>query len=393
MRLFFKGVLALAVCSALPVSVLAGGFSRGEADTDILFEDGNVVVRSGIIGVYPQRDFKTINGAPASDDVFSDDYFIPSVAAKFRISENLACVATYTQPFGGSSTYGPQAQAADGAVDPWVLPNGLVLPGNYKKHEEFTTHEYGATCDVSFSAGPGDLHLIGGGFLQSFSYRQDTFYGKLHLEDDGAPGYRAGIAYDIPEYAMRAQLMYRSEVHQKADGDFSPDFLARFPPLGVDQTAFAHGSGSLPQSLELSLQSGVAPGWLVYGSVKWTDWSVLQTLNYTIENPLGDQQIDFFWKDGWTIQGGVAHAFTDKVAGTINLTWDRGVSTGADIMTDMWTIGAGTSIKTELGELRFGIGVTYMEEGSQSVAKGANFDAAAGDDWALAFSGSYKISF
>jgi long-chain fatty acid transport protein len=390
LRLFFKGVLALAFCSALPASVLAGGFSRGDADTDILFEDGNVVVRTGIIGVYPQRDFKTINGAPATDGVFSDDYFIPNVAAKFRISENLACAATYTQPFGGSSTYGPQAQAADGLADSVIVGGVVVVPGNFEKHKEFTTHEYGATCDVSFSTGPGDLHLIGGGFLQSFSYTQDTFYGRLDLEDDGAPGYRVGVAYDIPEYAMRAQLMYRSEVHQKADGDFSPDFLAAFPGFGP---AAAHASGELPQSLELSLQSGVAPGWLVYGSAKWTDWSVLQTLDYTIENALADQHIDFFWKDGWTIQAGVAHAFTDKVAGTINLTWDRGVGTGADIMTDMWTIGAGTSIKTELGELRFGVGVTYMEGGSQSVAKGANFNATAGEDWALAFSGSYKISF
>ena len=28
----------------------------------------------------------------------------------------------------------------------------------------------------------------------------------------------------------------------------------------------------------MKLQSGVAPGWLVFGSVKWTDWSVTEQL-------------------------------------------------------------------------------------------------------------------
>ena len=38
----------------------------------------------------------------------------------------------------------------------------------------------------------------------------------------------------------------------------------------------ATGIGNLPQSVELSARSGVAQDWLVFASVKWTDWSVLQ---------------------------------------------------------------------------------------------------------------------
>ena len=58
-----------------------------------------------------------------------------------------------------------------------------------------------------------------------------------------------------------------------------------------------------------------------------------------------------------------------------------------------WTVAAGAGIKAGPGELRVGAAISYMTEGSQSVAKGANFDATANGDWAYALSGSYRISF
>lgn len=375
---FFKSGVVFAVGFGALASVAnAGGFSRGEADTDILFEDGTYVARGGVIYVSPHRTFSTINGAASDDGRYTNDYWIPSIAAKFQMSENLGCAFTYTQPFGADADYGPDAQAAS--------PSGV-------SHKDFITNEYATTCDVSAQAGPGRVHFLGGVFLQDFSYTANSAVGNLKLEDHAAFGYRLGVAYDIPEYAMRAQLMYRSKVKHDAD-DGSFEWLAF--PLGT-QDAF--GSGTLPQSLKLSLQTGVAPGWLVYGSVKWTDWSVLQTLDYSIGNPLVPggympQQDVYNWKDGWTLQAGVAHKFDEKFAGTLNLTWDSGVATGADIYSDTWTVAAGVSVKAGPGELRFGGAVSYLTEGSQSTADDATYNASADGDWAYAISGSYRITF
>ncbi|MGV2098934.1 OmpP1/FadL family transporter [Rhizobium sp. 21-4511-3d] len=378
-RMFSKGVASLVILSSMASVSYAGGFSRGEADTDILFEDGTFVWRGGVTWVSPHRDFDTVAGAEGTDGRYSNNYAIPSFAAKLKLSDNFACAATYTQPFGGSSTYGNQAYLADIAAD----------GGNGTRSKKFITNEYGLACDVNVDMGKGQLHFIGGGFLQSFKYNQDTLYGNLELKDEAAPGYRLGVAYEIPEYALRAQVMYRSQVDHKADGAFTPGALA--PLVGTDDL-YSYGSGSLPQSVKVSLQSGVAPGWLVYGSVEWTDWSVLQSLNYNIDL-LGPQQLDFFYRDGWTIQAGVAHAFTDTVAGTVNLTWDRGVGTGADIMSDTWTLATGASIKAGPGEFRLGAGISYLTAGSQSLSQGALFNATANGDWAVGLSGSYKISF
>ncbi|MFN3321348.1 MAG: OmpP1/FadL family transporter [Allorhizobium sp.] len=381
--------LGLIAACAFVGGAQAGGFARGEADTDILYEDGTVAARGGWVYVMPQRGYGTIGGTSSTDDDFTDSYGIPSFAAKARITDAVSCAFTYTQPFGADSTYGAAAQAADKAAD------GGGLAGNAVERSEFITNELGGTCSAKFDVGPGGLYIIGGVFSQSFSYTESKTFGTLNLEDDAAFGYRFGTAFEIKEYALRAELMYRSQVDHEGDGTFRNDdsaVIAALRSIPIGSSVSASGSGSLPQSLELNLQSGIAPGWLAFGSIKWTDWSVLQTLNYNITN-IGDQQKNFFWRDGWTITGGVGHQINEKVSGALSLTWDRGVGTGADIFTDTWTLGAGAQIKHGPGVLRIGAAASYLTSGSQSTADGADFNATADGDWAYALSANYRISF
>jgi len=385
--------LGLIAACAFVGGAQAGGFARGEADTDILYEDGTVAARGGWVYVMPDRAFDTIRGSNATDDAYSENYGIPSFAAKFRATDNFSCVITYTQPFGAESTYGTQARAADRAADTGTT---AALGGNAVFSSEFDTNELGGTCAVNFDAGPGQFYVLGGAFTQSFDYTEVKDFGTLNLQDDSAFGYRFGAAYEIKEYALRAELMYRSQVDHEASGLFTLQSSTLAGAIGrtVGSQISSTGTGSLPQSLELNLQSGIAPGWLAFGSIKWTDWSVLQTLNYNIAaTGLGDQQKNFFWRDGWTITGGVGHQINEKVSGALSLTWDRGVGTGADIFTDTWTLGAGAQIKHGPGVLRIGAAASYLTSGSQSTTQGADFNATADGDWAYALSANYRISF
>jgi long-chain fatty acid transport protein len=385
--------LGLIAACAFVGGAQAGGFARGEADTDILYEDGTVAARGGWVYVMPDRAFDTIRGSNATDDAYSENYGIPSFAAKFRATDNFSCVITYTQPFGADSTYGTQARAADRAADTGTT---AALGGNAVFSSEFDTNELGGTCAVNFDAGPGQFYVLGGAFTQSFDYTEVKDFGTLNLQDDSAFGYRFGAAYEIKEYALRAELMYRSQVDHEASGLFTLQSSTLAGAIGrtVGSQISSTGTGSLPQSLELNLQSGIAPGWLAFGSIKWTDWSVLQTLNYNIAaTGLGDQQKNFFWRDGWTITGGVGHQINEKVSGALSLTWDRGVGTGADIFTDTWTLGAGAQIKHGPGVLRIGAAASYLTSGSQSTTQGADFNATANGDWAYALSANYRISF
>lgn len=401
-----RALMAAVAVGAVTSAAHAGGFSRGDADTEILYEDGWFAARGGVTFIVPKRGYETItgpNGTEAGTDAdFSQNFGIPSIAMKARVSEAFSCALTYTQPFGAKTAYGDQAQAADRYADVNSPGYAFGSYGNAVKSSKFTTNEYGATCAVNFDAGPGDLYLIGGGFMQSFEYTEKKDFGTLNLKDSEAPGYRIGAAYEIKEYALRAELMYRSEVTQKTSGTFAPTALltglfyaATSGAVTLPSSNYAYATGALPQSIELNLQSGIAPGWLAFGSVKWTDWSVLDTLDYTIPvlGAYGNLSKNFFWKDGWTITGGVGHTFSDTVSGALSLTWDRGVGTGADIVTDTWTVGVGAQIKGGPGVLRVGAGISYLTEGSQSTANGADFNATAGNDWAYAVNASYKVAF
>ena len=130
--------------------------------------------------------------------------------------------------------------------------------------------------------------------------------GRLELKDS-AWGWRAGVAYEIPEYAFRASLVYNSEVNLN-------DISGTLNLSQVNGRILnVYGAQKMPDSLELKVQSGIAPDWLAFGSVKWTDWSQLQTIPFCVVGvPVcnGATQItslELGYRDGWTISGGVGH--------------------------------------------------------------------------------------
>lgn len=353
-----KALLGATVLTIVAASAAqAGGFNRGTADTDILFEEGNAAARAGVTVVTPNRGKDTFNGQRASG-FENPTYVIPSVAAKYKVNDAFSCALTYTTPFGGHSDYTKfRINGVLVGFDPTTAATTA------SSEQEFLAHEFGSTCSYGFDAGKGRFSLLGGLFYQSLDFEQwvggPTRPFKFSLTD-GQVGYRVGAAYEIKEIALRAQIMYRSGTDIDASGDVS--LTANGASLGP-----ATGWGKFPQSFEAKVQSGIAPGWLAYGSVKWTDWSVMDVITYhTPLNPV-DQTLNFFWRDGWTVTGGVAHAFTESFAGTASVTWDRGVGTGHDISTDTWTFGIGGSYKPNSNvEIRGGLGLLYLAAGSQN---------------------------
>lgn len=382
---------------ALLATVLAaeaGGFSRGTADTDILFEPGDFSARAGVTVVVPSRKF-TRNANPALVGVNPFKSFaVPSAAVKYQIVPGASCAGTYTHAFG--------------AAGDWSAGGGTATG---KLTEEFIVHEFGLTCGLNFDVGPGKLWLIGGGFVEHFDYERSGVLRGLTGAGaalNGLPtdldltgndtGYRVGVAYEMPEIALRGQVLYRSGTSYGADGTLTaPAAAVGAGMLPTPASVPAIGIGELPQSVEFKLQSGIAPGWLAFGSVKWTDWSTMTTLD--VVRPGGDlvSRNEYYWRDGWTVTGGVGHAFTDTISGSVSLTWDRGVSTGYDLMGDTYTLAVGGSFKDQWGgELRGGVGLSYLSSSVETryptMAYPAG-NAAIDSGWGFSFGGSYRLNW
>lgn len=367
-----QGVLAAVAGMLVASAAQAGGLERSGYNIDLLFDPSDYAAEATATYVNPQRELKNVRDTnPANTDPLApsfgggnlnyrpnsvDDtegYWAPRIGMKAALGDSIDCMADYSQPWGAHTNPGKNWAGANNNIETKV-----------------ESDNYAATCSYKWEAGPGVVRIIGGVFYQEVSGFKERLVqdfgpasplgvGRLELEDSGW-GWRAGVAYEIPEYAMRASLVYNSAVDL--------DNLAGFIDLrGLGLTKYdVHGSASMPDSLELKVQSGIAPGWLAFGSVKWTDWSQLQVLDFVPNEPgpfKFPTSLDLLYRDGWTVTGGIGHKFTDQWSGAVSLTWDRGTSHGYGTQTDTWLLGTGVSYTpTEHVEIRLAGSRRYPDE-------------------------------
>ncbi|OCJ03698.1 long-chain fatty acid transporter [Rhizobium sp. AC44/96] len=421
-RMASASILSLALFSTLVQPSFAGGLDRGGYNIDQLFDASQFSIQSGVIYVMPQRKLKDAKDTNPADGSGSNGFGAGSTTADD--TENFAipyggikggygdvdCLLDYSEPFGAHTNPGAN----------WVGAQNNI-------ETEIKTRNYAATCSYKFDVGPGQLRVIGGTFYQEVEGFKERYVvnpallggtgtgiGRLDLEDQGW-GWRAGVAYEIPEYALRASLVYNSRVKYdnltgtvdltQVTGAVAPYNTA---PYGTVTNVF--GAAEAPDSLELKLQSGIAPDWLAFGSVKWTNWSVLQSIALCPTStrsikctPGGATELtslDLLYRDGWTVTGGVGHKFNDQWSGAVSLTWDRGTSHGYGAQTDSWTLGVGAAYSpTENIEWRVAGALGILTSGSSGaitqngITYGDDVSYSFGNDLIAAVSTSIKVKF
>ncbi|MBO1039258.1 transporter [Brucella pituitosa] len=361
------------------VSAHAGGLERSSQDFDTLFEQGTVIDTTGTF-VAPQRKLKNIRGSgigaltggrnPYTGQAYGTDvdeaksYWVPKFSAKFDLTEDLACSAQYRQPWGIETDVGLDTVRSFVAIE-----------------QKISSNDYGLNCSYRFAAGEkGYFRLLGGVSYQELKGEQTKaippfghpFGGSWRVAsldvEDSSVGWRLGAAYEIPEYAIRASVVYQSEVKYTLDGTI--DNLALNPRTGASIPIAVDGDVATPQSVEFKFQTGIAPDWLAFGSVKWTDWSTVTDVNFLAKAnqvvPQGQRVtgLNLYYQDGWTVSGGVGHKFNDQWSAAATVTWDRGTSTGLTSQTDIWLFGLGTNYKaTENFEVRLAGAAGWLSSG------------------------------
>ncbi|QCI99080.1 OmpP1/FadL family transporter [Agrobacterium larrymoorei] len=403
-----NGAVCLAVGIASITPAFAGGLERGGYNIDLLFDSSRFAADSTATFVAPQRKLKNVRDTDAFDGTFSgsagndsENFWSPRIGVKAAFGDAVDCMADYSQPWGAHTKPG----------DNWAGRNENI-------ETKVNSDNYALTCSYKFDVGKGQLRLIGGGFYQELSGFKErlvgatlpglgtiTGKGRLDLEADGW-GWRTGVAYEIPEYAFRASLVYNSEVKLN---DITGTLNLSQLPAAFGGVTEVYGSQNMPDSLELKLQTGIAPGWLALGSVKWTDWSQLSKVNFLCRTGGSlacatpgavATSLDLGYRDGWTIMGGVGHKFNDQWSGAVTLTWDRGTSQGFGTQTDTWTIGTGVSYSpTQNVELRLAgaLGILTSGNSGEVVIDGQTYGERTsysfGNDLVAAVSTSLKVKF
>ncbi|TPI83477.1 OmpP1/FadL family transporter [Mesorhizobium sp. B2-8-9] len=401
------GCFSIALIGAAMHPAHAGGLERGGYDIDLLFDPAPVATEAEATYVMPDRKYKNAlgpGGAPLGPGFSStadgaEPYWVPRIGVKAQVVQGVDCMFDYSQPWGAHTAPGSN----------W---NGAVS----NIETDIKSDNYAATCSYKFDAGKGQLRFLGGVFYQKvYGFKEGLtnigfgpMVGRVDLDSSGW-GWRAGIAYEIPDIALRASLVYNSQV--KLD-----NISGTLDIGGVVSTPIYAPTQSMPDTLEFKLQSGIAPGWLAFGSVKWVNWSVLQIVpictdqskalgaacNSGVTNPaVRPTSLDLMYRDGWTVSGGIGHKFNDEWSAAGQLTWDRGTSHGYGVQTDTWTLGGGVAYTPQpnvelrlagaIGVMTSGHSGTLTDENGYTAGEDATYDV--GNDLVTAISGGIKIKF
>jgi len=281
----------------------AGGIERNAFTTAILFEQGTYVelgyslVNPDVTGVQVADAGPTFAGAQSGGVAPSYGFTTLSYANQFN--DRLTFSLVIDEPVGADVAY------ADGT--------DYVFQGSeaeLRSQQITAAARYAFTDRISAFAGLRAVRVQGDAYVTTpaFSYILDG------AESDTGYGYMLGAAYEIPDIALRVALTYFSEV----DLDFtSREFLAG---PGVDRATLAglavpsNFGITLPESLLLEAQTGVAEGTLVFGSIRWVDWSEFTiTPNFYPPGPPDPGDLAFY--------GGDTITYTFGGARVLNETW------------------------------------------------------------------------
>jgi long-subunit fatty acid transport protein len=237
----------------------AGGVERSGQSMGILFEAGNYVELSYSF-VDPSVSGTAGGGALSSGDMAAS-YTQIELRYHQKMSDSLSFALIVDQPIGANVAY------PTGTGYPFAGANGTI---DSQAFSALIRHELA-----------NGLSIYGG--LRAVSANGNVSLPTYRLSADGSTelGYTVGAAYEIPEIAMRVSLTYQSATKH----DFTGTETYLTPALGTLPTAF---KVTIPKSLTLEAQTGVAEGTLVFGSARWVDWTEfrIQGSNATAPSPI-----------------------------------------------------------------------------------------------------------
>ena len=345
------GLLALSAGA-----VTAGGIDRSRLNYGILFEKGTYVelgfshVSPSVTGTYPLA-----FGGTSTDDM-AGSYNTFSLSYKQDLNDRLSLGLFINTPYGANASY---------TAGPY---NGLQA--EWKSTQIAGILRYEATPAISVYGGLR--------YLRSKAQIQiPAALARFNYAAEGSTedfGYIVGAAYEKPEIALRVGLTYESEINH----DFpTHETGAPFGPAGRDTTTQI----KMPQTLTLDFQSGIAKDTLLFGSIRWSEWSV-----WKVRPP------------GWGgLTGQDITGFDDDV-----LSWQLGVGRRIN---ENWSVfaragyeeskgGVASRLSPTDGQTSFGIGGSYTKDNIK-VTAGVEYvklgDAIDGSG--TVFAGSEAIGF
>ncbi|MBM3605462.1 MAG: aromatic hydrocarbon degradation protein [Alphaproteobacteria bacterium] len=311
MKIALTGMAALLLGTA---PLMAGGIERAPQSLGILFEPGNYAelsfgggdptVEGTDTGVPPIPAVPTGIPPRGTGDV-ANGYGFVGLGYKHQLNESLSAALIVEQPFGADVTYAPFIPLAEG---------GSSLLGGTRARVDSTTVtallRYRMPNNISVHGGLRGSRADAEVTLNGFAYGALSGY-NVQMDQAWGMGYVIGAAYELPAIAARVSLTYNSKVEH----EFDTVERVGGVPIGTSVTTV-----DTPESLTLEGQTGIAADTLVFGSIRWVNWSEFQVNPQFFTGQTGGGLVSL--EDTTTYTIGVGRRFTDSWSGTASFIYE-----------------------------------------------------------------------
>lgn len=316
MRHALKG-LAVLLLGTTPA--MGGGIERSNQMLGILFEPGNYAELSfgrvrptvegtdlPIPGLYP--------GGAATGDV-ANSYNQFGLSYKHQFNENWSGAIIIDQPFGADVAYPLDGTPLLAGTAASVDSTHITGIARYVMPET----GFGAHAGIRASRADGSVDLRGLAYGAVDGYSVD-------LDRDTAYGWLAGVSYERPEIAARIALTFNSEIkHDFATTESGPLIDPDGPAGPAPALPLLNGTSQTevrtPKSVNLEFQTGVAADTLLFGSIRWVDWSSFRVDPERFTAITGDGLVEL--EDSTTYTLGVGRRFTENWSGSVSASFER----------------------------------------------------------------------
>ncbi|WP_163121047.1 OmpP1/FadL family transporter [Acinetobacter portensis] len=303
-------------------------------------------------------------------------YHSASAALKIQATDKISVGLLFDQPFGAKAQYNSdnhifatQTPTGREGTSAEVTTENLTLLVGFQPNENWNVY-----AGPVWQQAKGEVHLRGA----AYSDFGTGAYNAV-MKNDDAWGWAAGVAYQIPEIALKASLTYRSKIKHELE--------ANETGLGALNTQLANFNGkgltevTTPQSVNLDFQTGVAENTVAFANVRWVNWDGFSITPYAFgkllqNNParIADTLVEYN-KNQWTINAGVGRKFSEKWGANVSVGWDSGAGNPVSTLgptEGYWSLGLGAQYSPASNYFIQG-GVKYFWLGdAQALTAGSN---------------------
>ena len=376
-------------------STFAAGLDRSGQSIAAFLQPGNYF-EAGISILDPDVSGKDTKNNHTGD--MAGDYYFPHAALKVQATEHFSVGLIYDQPYGADAKYSGDSGFVENGPVPFnggtsvvVDTQNLNLLVGYQPNENWNLY-----AGAVYQTVDGTVLLRGQTYsvLNGYDFRTG---------EDESVGWLAGVAYQIPEIALKASVTYRAEIKHKMNAyeHFGAAGYISIPGakpvadlLNQKMAALNASSGdetelTTPQSVNIDFQTGIMANTVAFANVRWVDWSKFKVQPYKfgqlsqivgnlpgINKPNGFNLIDYK-DDQISATVGLGRKFSDRWSSNISVGWDSGAGNPVTTLgptEGFWSVGTG--VRFSPAENYFiGAGVKYYWLGDADAVTGAHSEA------------------